>query len=192
VDSTALLATNAVTVAFWLLVWIAVVVLTIVTWVKIVTQAGYSAWWVLVPVTGVVLWISGFLLGASSLVGLERSPLGFNQAQYDAAEVLVKMAVVIYIISFVLFVIFGFSNWPALKGPRPRVRAYAGDTGTPVPPTQAPISLPPPRAQDPGWYQVGATNNDQGYWDGRTWTARRRWEGAGWTDVPVAPPVPGL
>jgi hypothetical protein len=192
VDSTAFLATDAVTAVFWLLVWITVVVLTLVASVRIVTKAGYSAWWIAVPLTALALQIMSLILGVSSLAGLIQSPLGFNQTEYDIAKVLAKMSLAADILTWVLFLVFAFSDWPALSGPRTRVHQYAGDTGTPVPPAQAPISLPPPRTQDPGWYQVGATNNDQGYWDGRDWTAQRRWEGAGWTDVPVSPPVPGL
>jgi hypothetical protein len=192
VDSTALLATNAVGAVFWLLVWIVVFVLTLVAWVRIITKAGYSGWWIAVPLSAVALQFLSLILGVGSLTGLIHSPLGFNRAEFDVAGVLAKLAFAVYVVSWILFLVFGFSDWPALSGPRPRVPTYGGDQGTPVPGAPAPISLPPPRAQGPGWYQVGATNNDQGYWDGRGWTSRRRWEGAGWTDVPVGPPDPGL
>ncbi len=36
----------------------------------------------------------------------------------------------------------------------------------------------------PGWYPVGENPNDQVYWDGQSWTARRRWAGAGWVGMP--------
>jgi len=45
--------------------------------------------------------------------------------------------------------------------------------------------MAPPTNQARGWYQSGATNNDQAYWDGQAWTGRRRWDGAGWVDVPL-------
>ena len=52
----------------------------------------------------------------------------------------------------------------------------------------------------PGWYPDRANPNDQAYWDGGNWTARRRWNAAqGWLvvgdapsesmGVPSAPPV---
>jgi hypothetical protein len=198
VTSTVLLATNTVAAVFWLLVGVTVIVLTFVTWAKIISKAGRSSWWILLPISAVVLWIMSQMLGVDSLTGLIRSPFGFNAAEYDAANVLHKIALALVIASWILFVLFGFSDWPALHGFRPRAHPSAGDEGAPLPPSPDPTSPspdptspPPPRAQNPGWYQVGATNNDQGFWDGQDWTARRRWEGAGWTDVPFARSDPG-
>ena len=39
----------------------------------------------------------------------------------------------------------------------------------------------------PGWYSVGTNPNDQDYWDGSSWTARRRWSGATWTEAAQDP-----
>jgi hypothetical protein len=40
----------------------------------------------------------------------------------------------------------------------------------------------------PGWYPDRATPNDQSYWDGQNWTARRRWtSGKGWLVAGDAP-----
>jgi hypothetical protein len=48
-------------------------------------------------------------------------------------------------------------------------------------------SEPSPKAA--GWYPDRATPNDQSYWDGQIWTARRRWNsGKGWTVAGDAPP----
>jgi hypothetical protein len=42
----------------------------------------------------------------------------------------------------------------------------------------------------PGWYPDRASPNDQAYWDGQDWTARRRWTtGKGWLVVGEAPEV---
>ena len=42
----------------------------------------------------------------------------------------------------------------------------------------------------PGWYPDRASPNDQAYWDGQDWTARRRWTtGKGWLVVGDAPEV---
>ena len=53
----------------------------------------------------------------------------------------------------------------------------------------------------PGWYPDRASPNDQSYWDGQNWTARRRWNsGKGWLvagDAPeeamrdTSPPISG-
>jgi hypothetical protein len=41
----------------------------------------------------------------------------------------------------------------------------------------------------PGWYPDRASPNDQSYWDGQNWTARRRWtSGKGWLVAGDAPP----
>jgi hypothetical protein len=45
----------------------------------------------------------------------------------------------------------------------------------------------PARDTSPGWHQVGTNANHQAYWDGATWTARRRWAGAGWIESPLSP-----
>src|ERR1700684_1808085 len=43
--------------------------------------------------------------------------------------------------------------------------------------------------KSPGWYPDRASPNDQSYWDGQNWTARRRWtSGQGWIVAGDAPP----
>jgi len=43
--------------------------------------------------------------------------------------------------------------------------------------------------KSPGWYPDRASPNDQSYWDGQNWTARRRWtSGKGWLVAGDAPP----
>ncbi len=42
-------------------------------------------------------------------------------------------------------------------------------------------------AKDPGWYPTAASPNDQAYWDGQTWTARRRWTVNGWVEQGAVP-----
>lgn len=47
----------------------------------------------------------------------------------------------------------------------------------------------PDEDKAPGWYpQEGP--NFEAYWDGRTWTALRRWSGAGWAEAPMDPRNP--
>ena len=38
----------------------------------------------------------------------------------------------------------------------------------------------------PGWYPTGTNPNEQAYWDGQHWTARRHWSVNGWVEVGVA------
>ena len=44
------------------------------------------------------------------------------------------------------------------------------------------------QGRPPGWYP-GATPNEQLQWDGRGWTARRRWVHSAWVDVPLEDPA---
>ena len=70
------------------LVYIAIAVVAIVAWVKIITKAGYSGWWV--------------------LIGL------------------------VPIANIVMFLVFAFSDWPALQ----QARGQAGYYPPPGPPAQ--------------------------------------------------------
>ena len=40
---------------------------------------------------------------------------------------------------------------------------------------------------DPGWYPTGANPNEQAYWDGMTWTAKRKWTVKGWVEEGATP-----
>jgi hypothetical protein len=42
---------------------------------------------------------------------------------------------------------------------------------------------PAPVAAPPGWYPVGNDQYRQAYWDGRSWTAPKRWDGVEWIDA---------
>lgn len=54
---------------------------------------------------------------------------------------------------------------------------------------------PPPQPSPvvpPGWYPIASNPNDraywddQGYWNGRIWTARHAWDGSQWIEVPIS------
>ncbi len=38
----------------------------------------------------------------------------------------------------------------------------------------------------PGWYPTGTNPNEQAYWDGQHWTAKRHWSVNGWVEVGAA------
>ena len=53
---------------------------------------------------------------------------------------------------------------PAMRSPAPR---------SPVPPREV------------GWHTDPEHLSEQGYWDGESWIARRRWSGTAWAEVPI-------
>lgn len=161
-----------------LVVAVGVAVITVIAMVTIITKAGYSGAWILAPLSVVVLWIIILTVTINSVKTL--SSFGFETAGGLAIVEFIDV-----ILNWVLFLIFAFSDWPALQGPQNRLQSAGG-----VDQQQVHIPPPPSTAQEPGWYQVGSNNNDQAYWDGRGWTARRQWGGAGWNDVPLWPAQP--
>jgi hypothetical protein len=53
---------------------------------------------------------------------------------------------------------------------------------------QRPVEASP---KEPGWHPTRTNPNDQAYWDGEAWIARRRWtQGRGWVSVGDAPGSP--
>lgn len=176
--------------ALYLLLWVCFVVVSFVTWVKIISKAGYSGWWMMVPVSAIVCWLAAIVIGVGSFIDTLRSngafgsgtgldvPGRFNSPGLDVAAVLGIISLILFIATWILFVVFGFSNWPALRKPINGPGSSGGRSENPLP-------FSPGPGDAPGWHQVGATNNDQAYWDGQGWTARKRWEGAGWVDVPL-------
>jgi hypothetical protein len=164
--------------------WLGLVVLFISAWVQIVTQAGYSGWWVLVPTSAGVFWLAAIAVGVGTFINSIRSDSGLgsnnavNSTGLDLAGVLAIIAI-LFVVSWILFYVFAFSNWPALRQPN---RGHPSPSGRP----QDPLPFAPGPGTAAGWYPVGPTNNDQAYWDGQSWTARKKWEGAGWVDIPLA------
>jgi len=49
---------------------------------------------------------------------------------------------------------------------------------------QAPPTPPPAGDRPPGWYPYRGAVNEQSYWDGTRWGARRRWNGSTWAELP--------
>jgi hypothetical protein len=161
-----------------LVVGLGVAVITLIAMVTIITKAGYSGGWILAPLSLVILWI---ILIADTF----HTVTSFSSFGFQTAKALGIIYFIDVILNWVLFLIFAFSDWPALQGTH---TTYAGSGG--VLPRQAQVPPPPSRPQEPGWHQVGSNNNDQAYWDGQAWTARRQWGGAGWTDVALWPADP--
>jgi len=161
-----------------LVVSIGVAVITVIAMVTIITKAGYSGAWILAPLSVVILWIILLTVSFNSLTS-------FSAFDFQTARALAILEFIDVVLNWVLFLVFAFSDWPVLQG-TPTTYSVAGG----VSPRQMHVPPPPSRPQEPGWHQVGSNNNDQAYWDGQGWTARRQWAGAGWTDVPLGPADP--
>jgi hypothetical protein len=49
--------------------------------------------------------------------------------------------------------------------------------------TQGGAQTGPPEARAPGWFQEGDDPSTMRYWDGTTFTSRRKWNGSAWVDA---------
>ncbi len=138
-----------------LVIAIAIFVVVIVAYIQIITKAGYSAWWILVPlamplmylITAVVLIHDAFdqSFGPSNVTTLTNE-FGF----------LATIDLLVVIANFVMFLVFAFSEWPVMREARSRRPPTGGVTfGLPRPPggpfgpapavaTAATFPAPPP------------------------------------------------
>ena len=185
-----------------------VLVLTIVAMIQIITKAGYSPWWILLPLSLPVLWIITWAVlfndystpivtgafGGFTLFGLSSS--GTVQTLVDLTEVDV-------LLNWLMFLVFAFSAWPAVQAARGRMPVsppgggrgggfQPAVPGAPGPGGVAPSArqMPPAEGHAPGWYVSGPVGaGEQSYWDGAAWTARRKWQSNAWVDLPPPAPV---
>jgi hypothetical protein len=179
-------------------------IVTLVAMVQIIVKAGYSGWWILVPLGAPVV---AFI--ATSVVAASTQDLGSRSVSsaLDALALGVVIDFLIYAAVWALFLKFAFSDWPVMQAARarqaPPTNPYLGGSGSYRPPGlpgpaagpfpgMAPPPPPvPPGSQPPGWYRTGPVGEgEQGYWDGHTWTARRKWTNGAWADLPVEMVVP--
>lgn len=186
-----------------IIIFVILTILTTVGWIQIITKAGYSPWWVLLPLSIPVLWlISTYLLfDAFSGIGTYSA---FNlQTMADGEETIAVFIFIDVILNFIMFLVFAFSDWPVMQAARSGRSYPSGPSGirgrgSPGPRPglaggPAPIvtgqSRPNLEGQSPGWHRSGPMGaGEQSYWDGSAWTARRRWQNNDWVDLP--PPLP--
>jgi hypothetical protein len=109
------------------------------------------------------------------------APTGTNTA-YRIGEIV--GAVVLGVLVVTLVVMMGRRS---LRRRRRRKRRRVGTpTWHGVAPAPVPTGLPVP-AREVGWHMDPDHLSEQAYWDGDSWTARRRWSGAAWVDVADGP-----
>jgi hypothetical protein len=120
-----------------LVIALAVFAVIVVAYIQIITKAGYSPWWILLPLAMPVMYFVTFAVlvhdashqpfGSSGVTTLTND-FGF----LGAIDLLVALA------NFVMFLVFAFSEWPVTREARSR-RPPAGG-----------MTFVPPRPAGPG------------------------------------------
>jgi hypothetical protein len=170
-----------------LFVFTGLAVLNLVATVKIITKAGYSGWWILVPLSPIVMSIITFAVFVYEVrTSLTGDASSFNTTSITGLWVL---DVVCGLLSWVFFLIFAFAEWPMQRQARALQARHPGPFGMRQSVVQGSVGLPvdeafPPasKGREPGWYPVDGSLSEQVYWDGAAWTGRRRWGGASWVE----------
>jgi hypothetical protein len=169
-------------------------VVTIVAMIQVISKAGYSPWWILLPVS-----IAALMVGVLAVLIHDSYRIGFldefNLDQYVEQVVwLTRLLYLDILVNFVMFLVFAFADWPVLRAARGHIPVIVpghGRRSYPAPGT--PGAEPATGSHAPGWYKSGAVGaGEQSYWDGSAWTARRQWKDHEWVDVPLpaqAPPA---
>ncbi len=167
--------------------FIGLAVLNLVATVKIITKAGYSGWWILVPLSPIVMYIITFAVFVYDV----RTSLTGGVSSFDVRSIegLWILDFVCGVLVWVFFLVFAFAEWPVqreLRAQRARppvpfeMQRYATQGAAGAAKEDAvPLTN---QGQGPGWYPVGGSLSEQAYWDGHAWTARRRWGGDSWVE----------
>lgn len=172
--------------AIELLVFIGLAILNLLATVKIITKAGYSGWWILVPLSPIVMSIITFAV----VVYQVRTSLTGGVDSFNTTGIagLWVVDLLCGLFAWVFFLVFAFVQWPIQRqaraqqaeqparfGMQPVARDYLG-----VPRDDA--FAPTGKWREAGWYSIDGSVSEQAYWDGAAWTGRRRWGGASWVE----------
>jgi hypothetical protein len=122
--------------SFFLIVAMGVAAITLIAMGTIIAKAGYSAKWILVPLSPVILVIAMYVdLNIFVKDSLQNG--FFAVSDLKSAVILFYLSIIAYVVAWVFFLIFAFRPWPSLEGaaaggPRPTVvPAVAGRAGAP-------------------------------------------------------------
>lgn len=100
----------------------------------IISKAGYSAWWVLVPLSLPISAIVAYaLLDASAQTGT----LTFNRL-FEGTLAYSLITLFLSFLNWAFLIAFAFSSWPALEQPRPR-RLGPASPNDPYPRSTVPL-----------------------------------------------------
>jgi hypothetical protein len=173
-----------------IILFLVLCVVTVVGSIQIITKAGYSPWWILLPLSLPVLWLVSIAIAYGDLSSAVGTYGAFDiQTVVDQAKVLSTLTFLDLLANYAMFLIFAFSDWPVMQAARarhtPGPNPYLGGPASygPAPGRPAPAAGPFAGVEPPpvvatavrprGWQRVDDSSDEQ-YWDGRTWTARRR------------------
>jgi hypothetical protein len=166
---------------------------------RVITRAGFSAWWVVLPAAvPVVTYVTLAQVHAHTRVGA----LSYNALVHSHRALVIADAACAALV-LVMLVVFALVDWPALRAVPAAApatagsvtRARSGSSRSSHPAASSAGSLPPARriralpdvsGEPAGWYASGALGSgEQSYWDGAAWTARRVWRFETWIDLPM-------
>lgn len=210
-------------VALSLILALALGVLNTAAVYRIITKAGFSGAWILAPLSVVALWIITLGVTIDAATSLSKTTLGAAGALLvlDYLDLFFNwiLFLVFAFADWPALQSSGRRQGPAIWQQQPAplwqpppveatpepVEATPEPVGAPTAPQAAkpahrtrrpePAVQAQPTVPVPGWYPVEGTTDDQLYWSGRAWTARRQRREDTWKDVPLnflspAPPDP--
>lgn len=137
---------SSITGLIMFLLAIAAFVVTVVAFVKILSQAGYSGWWVLLP------FITFFVEIAAALAINSSPPTSLNGA-FNRLGLLAVIDLLGFLVNWGAFLVFAFSTWPVTKeaarrSPAPAAYFAPRPTVASVPPAVS--TAPSTSAAPPG------------------------------------------
>ena len=102
-----------------LMIAIAIFAVIIVAYVQIITKAGYSPWWILLPLAMPVMYIVTFAVLANDTFGSAFGTSSVTTLTNDF-QFLGTIDLLVGIANLVMFLVFAFSEWPVMREARTR------------------------------------------------------------------------
>jgi zinc-ribbon domain len=124
------------------LFWLLVAVLNLVAIHRIITKAGYSGWWILLPIAPLASMLIGLAATAHAVRTGSVSHLLHTLAGWYVTTGL------IFLVDWIFFLVFAFSEWPVLGELRdlsrrpPGGSLYPYGVGFPAPTGPPPFTAP--------------------------------------------------
>jgi hypothetical protein len=117
-----------------LVLWLGCGVLTVFATAKIISKAGYSVLWILVPLAPVFVTIVSWVVEYTDF----RSVIHGGTFDFTSLGVVFYLDILSMFVAWLFFIIFAFSSWPALQARRQEPAPVSG------PPTRSRPGVPAP------------------------------------------------